>query len=173
MYIPCSTNHFYSGFRSISTCIYIYLFKTLACKDIQIIHIHRQSLVHYIFTSGAQRNEWKDIDKFYHEWKIRRCSISTHKSTYFFRKQHLFSYTHLCMVFDTSFTYQVLLCTMLQYVTEKCRSQSILKDEVLITVGCPIFPSILIAKYLFTLDFQGHRSKVNVTGSNFYRVTSL
>jgi hypothetical protein len=26
----------------------------------------------------------------------------------------------------------------------------ILKDEVLITVGCPIFPSILIAKYLFT-----------------------
>ena len=24
------------------------------------------------------------------------------------------------------------------------------KDEVLITVGCPIFPSILIAKYLFT-----------------------
>jgi hypothetical protein len=26
----------------------------------------------------------------------------------------------------------------------------IIKDEVLITVGCPIFPSILIAKYLFT-----------------------
>jgi hypothetical protein len=27
---------------------------------------------------------------------------------------------------------------------------TILKDEVLITVGCPIFPSISIAKYLFT-----------------------
>ena len=27
---------------------------------------------------------------------------------------------------------------------------SLLKDEVLITVGCPIFPSILIAKYRFT-----------------------
>ena len=26
----------------------------------------------------------------------------------------------------------------------------VIKDEVLITVGCPIFPSILIAKYLFT-----------------------
>jgi hypothetical protein len=26
----------------------------------------------------------------------------------------------------------------------------LVKDEVLITVGCPIFPSILIAKYLFT-----------------------
>jgi hypothetical protein len=26
----------------------------------------------------------------------------------------------------------------------------IIKDEVLITVACPIFPSILIAKYLFT-----------------------
>ena len=29
-------------------------------------------------------------------------------------------------------------------------SHIILKDKVLITVGCPIFPSILIAKYLFT-----------------------
>ena len=27
---------------------------------------------------------------------------------------------------------------------------TLLKDEVLITVGCPIFPSILIAKYLLT-----------------------
>ena len=26
----------------------------------------------------------------------------------------------------------------------------LIKDKVLITVGCPIFPSILIAKYLFT-----------------------
>jgi hypothetical protein len=26
----------------------------------------------------------------------------------------------------------------------------LIKDEFLITVGCPIFPSILIAKYLFT-----------------------
>jgi hypothetical protein len=26
----------------------------------------------------------------------------------------------------------------------------VIKDEVLITVSCPIFPSILIAKYLFT-----------------------
>jgi hypothetical protein len=26
----------------------------------------------------------------------------------------------------------------------------LIKDEVLITVGCPIIPSILIAKYLFT-----------------------
>ena len=26
----------------------------------------------------------------------------------------------------------------------------VIKDEVLISVGCPIFPSILIAKYLFT-----------------------
>ena len=74
-------------------------------------------------------NEWKDINNFYHEWKIRRCSISTHKSTYFFRKQHLFSYTHTYVWFsliDTSFTYQALLCTTSQYVTEKCRSQSIL-----------------------------------------------
>ena len=31
----------------------------------------------------------------------------------------------------------------------KC-SSSLIKDEVLIAVGCPIFPSILIAKYLFT-----------------------
>ena len=29
-------------------------------------------------------------------------------------------------------------------------SYEIIKDEVLIMVGCPIFPSILIAKYLFT-----------------------
>ena len=28
--------------------------------------------------------------------------------------------------------------------------QVVIKDKVLITVGCPIFPSILIAKYLFT-----------------------
>jgi hypothetical protein len=27
---------------------------------------------------------------------------------------------------------------------------SLIKDEVLITVSCPIFPAILIAKYLFT-----------------------
>jgi hypothetical protein len=26
----------------------------------------------------------------------------------------------------------------------------IIKDEVLLAVGCPIFPPILIAKYLFT-----------------------
>jgi hypothetical protein len=26
----------------------------------------------------------------------------------------------------------------------------LIKDEVLLTVGCPIFPPILIAKYLFT-----------------------
>ena len=26
----------------------------------------------------------------------------------------------------------------------------LIKDKVLMTVGCPIFPSILIAKYLFT-----------------------
>jgi hypothetical protein len=30
------------------------------------------------------------------------------------------------------------------------RRRIIIKDEVLITVSCPIFPSILIAKYLFT-----------------------
>jgi hypothetical protein len=29
-----------------------------------------------------------------------------------------------------------------------------IKDEVLITVGCPIVPSILIAKYLFTGSFE-------------------
>jgi hypothetical protein len=29
-------------------------------------------------------------------------------------------------------------------------NQYIIKDEVLITVSCPIFPSTLIAKYLFT-----------------------
>ena len=50
-----------------------------------------------LFTSGAQWNEWKDINKLYHEWKIRRCSISTHKSTYFLSKQHLFSYIHTPM----------------------------------------------------------------------------
>ena len=85
-------------------------------------------------SSTSDRNfmsfhEWKDITHFYHEWKIRRCSISTHKSTYFFLKQHLFSYTHTYVWFsliDISFTYQVLLCTTSQYVTEKCRSQSIL-----------------------------------------------
>ena len=67
-----------------------------------------------LFTNGAQRNEWKDIKKLYHEWKTQRCSISTHKSTYFFRKQHLFSYTHTYVwlsLIDTTFTYQVLLCT--------------------------------------------------------------
>jgi hypothetical protein len=60
------------------------------------------------------RNEWKDITNVYYEWKIRRCSISTHTSTYFFRKKHLFSYTHTYVwlsLIDTSFTYQVLLCT--------------------------------------------------------------
>jgi hypothetical protein len=30
------------------------------------------------------------------------------------------------------------------------RGTTVIKDEVLIMVGCPIFPSILIAKYLFT-----------------------
>ena len=30
----------------------------------------------------------------------------------------------------------------------------VLKDEVLITVSCPIFPSILIAKYLFTWSLK-------------------
>jgi hypothetical protein len=29
-------------------------------------------------------------------------------------------------------------------------ASKLIKDEVLIFVGCPIFPSILIAKYLFT-----------------------
>jgi hypothetical protein len=29
------------------------------------------------------------------------------------------------------------------------RGTTVIKDEVLITVGCSIFPSILIAKYLF------------------------
>jgi hypothetical protein len=28
----------------------------------------------------------------------------------------------------------------------------LVKDEVLLTVGCPIFPPILIAKYLFVTD---------------------
>ena len=59
-------------------------------------------------------NEWKDNKNVYYEWKIRRCSISTHTSTYFFRKQHFFSYTHTYVwlsLIDTSFTYQVLLCT--------------------------------------------------------------
>jgi hypothetical protein len=28
--------------------------------------------------------------------------------------------------------------------------EHVIKDKVFITVGCPIFPSILIAKYLFT-----------------------
>jgi hypothetical protein len=28
--------------------------------------------------------------------------------------------------------------------------KKIIKDEVLLTVACPIFPPILIAKYLFT-----------------------
>ena len=31
---------------------------------------------------------------------------------------------------------------------------SLIKDKVLITVGCPIFPSVLIAKYLFTESFK-------------------
>ena len=30
------------------------------------------------------------------------------------------------------------------------KTSDVIKDEVLIKVGCPIFPSILIAKYLFT-----------------------
>jgi hypothetical protein len=65
-------------------------------------------------TSGAQRNEWKDITHFYYEWKNRRCSISTHTSTYFFRKQHLFSYTHtyvlikaLCIVKQHNILYDL------------------------------------------------------------------
>jgi hypothetical protein len=37
----------------------------------------------------------------YHELKIRRCSISTHKSTYFFHKQHLFSYTTPFFIFTS------------------------------------------------------------------------
>jgi hypothetical protein len=30
------------------------------------------------------------------------------------------------------------------------KTSDVIKDEVLIKVGCPIFPSILITKYLFT-----------------------
>jgi hypothetical protein len=37
-------------------------------------------------------------------------------------------------------------------------SVSFIKDEVLITVGCPIFPPILIAKYLFTGSLKKNRS---------------
>jgi len=62
--------------------------------------------------SAAERVERHNT--FLYEWKIRRCSISTHKSTYFFRRQDLFSYTHTYVwlsLIDTSFTYQVLLCT--------------------------------------------------------------
>ena len=33
---------------------------------------------------------------------------------------------------------------------KKIEQVQIIKDEVLITVSCPIFPSILIATYLFT-----------------------
>jgi hypothetical protein len=32
---------------------------------------------------------------------------------------------------------------------------------------------LVLKRILNPIDFQGHRSKVNVTGSNFYRVTSL
>ena len=32
--------------------------------------------------------------------------------------------------------------------------QNLIKDEVLITLDCPIFPSILIAKYLFTRSLK-------------------
>ena len=50
-------------------------------------------------------HEWKNIKKFYHNWKIRRCSISTHKSTYFFRKQHLLYCNHLvCLSVHTFLT---------------------------------------------------------------------
>ena len=44
---------------------------------------------------------------------------------------------------------------------------SLIKDEVLITVGCPIFPSILIAKYLFTGSLK-NRSIGNLEAQKKY-----
>ena len=47
------------------------------------------------------------------------------------------------------------------------RLYCILKDEVLITVSCPIFPSILIAKYLFTGSLK-NRSTDNLETQKKY-----
>jgi hypothetical protein len=44
---------------------------------------------------------------------------------------------------------------------------SILKDEVLLTISCPIFPSILMAKYLFTGSLK-NRSIDNLETQKIY-----
>ena len=55
-----------------------------------------------------------------------------------------FDHIHLAIVLS------VILLTASDYPFDICMLFLLIKDEVLITVGCPIFPSILIAKYLFT-----------------------
>jgi hypothetical protein len=53
---------------------------------------------------------------------------------------------------------------------------SFIKDEVLVTIGCPIFPSILIAKYLFTGSLKNRlidnletqKKYISMTNSQFF-----
>ena len=53
---------------------------------------------------------------------------------------------------------------------------SIIKDEVLLTVSCPIFPSILIAKNLFTGSLKNRsidnletqKKSISVKNSQFF-----
>jgi hypothetical protein len=54
--------------------------------------------------------------------------------------------------------------------------QHLIKDEVLLTVGCPILPPILIAKYLFTgslkkidkLIFRNAKEIISMKNSQFF-----
>ena len=55
----------------------------------------------------------------------------------------------IARVFDDHRSCQKLICIARMFDDHRS-CQKLIKDEVLITVGCPIFPSILIAKYLFT-----------------------
>jgi hypothetical protein len=51
----------------------------------------------------------------------------------------------LIWLFKKKIIFKKTCCIFIKYLTAE-----LIKDKVLITVSCQIFPSILIAKYLFT-----------------------
>ena len=61
--------------------------------------------------------------------------------------QYFFNTVHYTPLFRAQSVHLILHRNDLLFVN---LFSKLIKDEVLITVGCPIFPSILIAKYLFT-----------------------
>ena len=66
-----------------------------------------------------------------------------------------------CFVVENMYrNFRLMLCCTF-------KTKPLLKDEVLITVDCPIFPSILIAKYLFTGSLK-NRSNDNLETQKKY-----